>query len=115
MPGKLKLTTHVLDTATGRPAEGMDIELWFLKGNKHVRLCSVKTNGQGRTDSPLLDGSGFLSGQYELVFFVGDYFGDLFPGRFLDRVPVRVNLVAGESYHIPLLCSPWYYTTYRGS
>jgi 5-hydroxyisourate hydrolase len=115
MPAGLKLTTHVLDTVRGRPAEGMKIELWFLETNHRLLVCSVKTNGQGRTDAPLLDDGDFRAGQYELVFFVGDYFGDFSPGRFLDEVPVRVNLTAGESYHVPLLCSPWSYTTYRGS
>ncbi len=115
MPAGLKLTTHVLDTAHGRPAEGMKIELWFLETNQRLLVCSAKTNEQGRTDVPLLDGGDVRAGQYELVFFVGDYFDGFSPGRFLDEVPVRVKLTAGESYHVPLLCSPWSYTTYRGS
>jgi len=110
-----RLTTHVLDTANGFPAVGMQIELWSVEGAQRRLLKSVPTNSEGRTDFPLLDGEELSTGQYELVFFVGDYFGRFSPGRFLDRVPVRVNLVAGESYHVPLLCSPWSYTTYRGS
>jgi 5-hydroxyisourate hydrolase len=115
MPARLKLTTHVLDTASGRPASGMKIELWFLENDHRLRVCSVTTNAQGRTDSPLLDGDVVRAGEYELLFFVGDYFAGNAAGRFLDIVPVRVNLADGESYHVPLLCSPWSYTTYRGS
>jgi 5-hydroxyisourate hydrolase len=110
-----RLTTHVLDTAGGCPAGGMQIELWSIEGTQRRLLKTVSTSAGGRADFPLLDGEDFRAGQYELVFFVGDYFARNPAARFLDRVPVRVNLVAGESYHIPLLCSPWSYTTYRGS
>ncbi len=93
----------------------MQIELWTIEGAQRRLLKTVATNAEGRTDSPLLGGEDLRAGQYELIFFVGDYFARNPAGRFLDRVPVRVNLAAGESYHIPLLCSPWSYTTYRGS
>jgi len=115
-----KLTTHVLDTANGCPAAQMQIELWALTGNGRKLLKSVRTNGDGRTEQPLLSGAELAAGQYELVFFVGDYFeaktGEKPAVRFLDCVPVRFGI--GEpaaSYHVPLLCSPWSYSTYRGS
>lgn len=105
------LTTHVLDTMRGIPAAGMTIELWSLDQAK--MLQSVQTNADGRTDSPLLADEGMKTGNYELIFFVGDYFGER---RFLDRVPVRfvISDVAAK-YHVPLLVSPWAYSTYRGS
>ena len=115
-----QLTTHVLDTARGRPAHGVRIELWSLDGPEPRLVKAAATNADGRTDTPLLDAEGMRAGQYELVFCVGDYFakaglaGDR--GRFLDRVPVRFDIVdASVAYHVPLLVSPWSYTTYRGS
>ena len=103
------LTTHVLDTARGIPASGMKIELW-LSGKL---LKTVTTNADGRTDPPLLSGPEFSTGAYELVFHVGDYFGER---RFLDRVPVHFTIDdAKVKYHVPLLVSPWAYSTYRGS
>ncbi len=115
-----KLSTHVLDTAHGSPAEGMLIELWFLSGDQRRLLKSLRTNADGRTEHPLLAGEEVKTGQYELVFWVGEYFSgkvrSLPKTPFLDRVPVRFGI--GEpaaSYHVPLLCSPWGYTTYRGS
>lgn len=111
MPGKL--TTHVLDTAHGRPAAGLRIDLFSL-GAKETLLVSTNTNGDGRTDTPLLTGRQFTTGTYELRFHVGDYFED--PARFLDVVPVRFTIAdASVPYHVPLLCSPWSYSTYRGS
>ena len=105
----MSLTTHVLDTTNGRPAAAMKIELW-LSGKL---LKTVTTNADGRTDSPLLGEGEFSTGSYELVFFVGDYFGER---RFLDRVPVRFTIDdAKAKYHVPLLVSPWAYSTYRGS
>jgi len=105
------LTTHVLDTMNGRPAAGMKIELWSL--GKSELLKTVVTNADGRTDDPLLEAEEFTAGTYELVFHVGDYFGER---RFLDRVPVRFHVVDAETkYHVPLLVSPWAYSTYRGS
>jgi len=111
MPGKL--TTHVLDTARGRPAAGMRIELHHL-GHEITLLTSTKTNADGRTDHPLLEGVQFSVGIYELTFQVGDYFAE--PERFLDRVPIRFTITDPEGhYHVPLLCTPWSYQTYRGS
>lgn len=103
------LSTHVLDTMRGRPAAGMKIELW--SGGELLK--SVTTNADGRTDSPLLAGNDFAIGDYELLFHVGDYFGER---RFLDRVPVRFTISEpAAKYHVPLLVSPWSYSTYRGS
>jgi 5-hydroxyisourate hydrolase len=115
-----KLSTHVLDTAHGCPAQGMQIELWSLAGDKPTLLKSVRTNADGRTDTPLLAANEMKSGEYELVFHVGDYFAQKDSAaakiRFLDKVPVRFGITdATASYHVPLLCSPWAYSTYRGS
>jgi 5-hydroxyisourate hydrolase len=114
MPGKL--STHVLDLTTGRPAAGMRVELWKLDG-KHVLLKAVTTNTDGRTDAPLLDAAAMAVGSYELVFFVKDYFvTHLEDSPFLDRVPVRFAIAdASAGYHVPLLVTPWAYSTYRGS
>jgi 5-hydroxyisourate hydrolase len=113
-----KLSTHVLDLASGRPAEGMKIELWRYNGELKL-LKTVTTNMDGRTEEPLLDADGMAAGTYELVFFVGDYFAAKAPGpaaRFLDKVPVRFGLTdPSAGYHVPLLVSPWAYSTYRGS
>ena len=102
------LTTHVLDTSEGRPAAGMKIELYSLG----KLLKTVTTNADGRTDAPLLSAEEFSPGSYELVFHVGDYFGQR---RFLDRVPVHFQISGEAKYHVPLLVSPWAYSTYRGS
>jgi 5-hydroxyisourate hydrolase len=111
MPGKL--TTHVLDTARGRPAAGMRIELHRL-GSKPGLITTAVTNADGRADRPLLEGAQFSAGTFELTFHVGDYFGE--PSRFLDTVPIRFTIADPEAhYHVPLLCSPWSYSTYRGS
>jgi 5-hydroxyisourate hydrolase len=115
-----KLGTHVLDTAHGCPAQGMKIELWSLAGEERTLITTAKTNADGRTDVPLLSADEMKTGQYEIVFFVGDYFAAKSPTlpkiRFLDKVPVRFGIAdAGASYHVPLLCSPWSYSTYRGS
>jgi hydroxyisourate hydrolase len=105
------LSTHVLDTARGIPARGMTIELWSVEPSKLLK--TVKTNDDGRVDSPLLSGNDMIAGTYELIFHVGDYFGEK---KFLDRVPVRFTISdATMKYHVPLLVSPWSYTTYRGS
>ncbi len=114
-----KLSTHVLDTAHGCPAHGIKIELWRLDGARTL-LKTVFTNTDGRTDAPLLTAGELKPGQYELVFFVGDYFAVKSPApsgsRFLDTVPVRFGIAdTTASYHVPLLCSPWAYSTYRGS
>jgi len=108
-----KLTTHVLDTAAGRPGAGMSLELFLLEGKDWKPLKSVKTNADGRTDAPLLEGERFRAGTYQLVFHVGAYFGSR---EFLDQVPVRFSIAdARAHYHVPLLCTPWSYSTYRGS
>lgn len=115
-----KLSTHVLDTAHGCPAAGFKIELWSLAGPQPKLIKTARTNADGRTDQPLLDAAEMQTGNYELVFCVGDYFAARGNGpakpSFLDRVPVRFNISdASASYHVPLLVSPWAYTTYRGS
>jgi 5-hydroxyisourate hydrolase len=108
-----RLTTHVLDTARGRPAAGVGIELarFGESGREVIRM--VTTNADGRTDAPLMEAGELQAGAYELVFSVGDYFGER---TFLDRVPVRFTIADPEEhYHVPLLVSPWAYSTYRGS
>lgn len=115
-----KLSTHVLDTAHGCPAAGMKIELWSLAGEDRTLVTTAKTNADGRTEMPLLAADEMKAGHYEIIFYVGDYFAarqtPMPKLRFLDQVPVRFGLVdAGASYHVPLLCSPWSYSTYRGS
>ena len=103
-----RLTTHVLDTARGRPAAGVPIELFRL--DPRTALKAVATNVDGRTDDPLL--TELEAARYELVFFVGAYFGE---GLF-DEVPIRFRIDdAAADYHVPLLVSPWSYSTYRGS
>ena len=108
-----KLTTHVLDTAHGRPGAGIAIDLSMLQGGEWKLLKSVRTNADGRTDAPLLEGETFRPGAYELAFHLGSYFKSQ---GFLDLVPVRFVITdPAAHYHVPLLCSPWSYTTYRGS
>ena len=105
------LSTHVLDTARGRPAAGMKIELRSCDGGQLLK--TVTTNGDGRTDAPMLAGDEMKAGAYELVFHVGEYFNDR---SFLDEVPVRFTISdPGAKYHVPLLVTPWAYSTYRGS
>jgi 5-hydroxyisourate hydrolase len=118
MPGKL--TTHVLDTAHGKPAAGMTIDLCKIERAGTAVLKSVTTNSEGRIDQPLLEGDDLLVGTYELVFHVGDYFahigGDTARPRFLDLVPVRFGISDRHAhYHVPLLVSRFAYSTYRGS
>ena len=115
-----RLSTHVLDTANGCPAADMQIQLWSVADSTPRLLKTVRTNADGRTDQPLLAEAELRPGQYELVFFVGDYFAARTSGRsnlpFLDRVPVRFGIAdANAAYHVPLLVSPWSYSTYRGS
>jgi 5-hydroxyisourate hydrolase len=113
-----RLTTHVLDMAQGRPAAGMTIELVRLDGDGPTPLKTVTTNADGRTAEPLLCGADLEPGAYELVFEVGAYFADQPVAKseppFLDRVPVRFSIGEG-TFHVPLLCSPWSYSTYLGS
>ena len=115
-----KLTTHVLDTASGGPAAGMTIELSVLETAGWKKLKSLRTNADGRSDAPLLEGATLARGQYRLVFDVAAYYrgrGATLPDPpFLDRVPLRFGVAdPALHYHVPLLCSPWGYTTYRGS
>lgn len=115
-----RLSTHVLDTHAGRPAVGMAVELHELAGDRHHRLAAMTTNADGRTDRPLVAGRPLPIGRYELRFSVGDHFrrkgieaGD---PPFLDIVPLRFSIAEPEGhYHVPLLCTPWSYSTYRGS
>ena len=117
-----KLTTHVLDTAQGIPAADMSIELWWIDPQVGDRtlLKTVTTNEDGRTDAPLLMDDELNVGVYELVFYVGPYFAasiQALPNPpFLDRVPIQFGIAdPGSHYHVPLLVSPWSYSTYRGS
>ncbi len=113
------LSTHVLDTAHGRPATGVRIDLYRIDDDRH-HLCSATTNDDGRCDEPLLPENEFRAGEYELIFHVGDYFtaiGETLPEpKFLDQVVIRFG-ISDESrhYHVPLLISPFGYSTYRGS
>jgi len=115
-----KLTTHVLDTANGCPAAGMAVRLYRLQGDATVLLKSITLNHDGRADAPLLEGAHFVPGRYRLVFGVAAYFAargaELAEPPFLDEVPLDFGLATvGQHYHVPLLASPWSYSTYRGS
>ena len=113
-----KLTTHCLDTFSGKPAKGVKVDVYLASG-KREKLNSTILNDDGRSDKPLLQGSNFKEGQYELVFYVGDYFKnitDLPKTPFLNEVVIRFGISnSDEHYHVPLLVSPWSYSTYRGS
>ena len=114
-----KLTTHVLDVYSGKPGKGIKVDLYYVKNDKREKLNSVILNNDGRADKPLIEGSNFKEGQYELVFFIGDYFKkitELPKIPFLDDVVVKFGISnAKEHYHVPLLVSPWSYSIYRGS
>jgi len=113
------LTTHILDTARGCPAQGVAIDLYRLEGETRALLKSAVTNDDGRTDSPLIAKGELSCGTYELVFSIGDYFKGHAPQSdcpFLDSVPVRFGIDDNTShYHVPLLVSPFSFSTYRGS
>lgn len=114
------LTTHVLDTARGCPAEGLNIALYEISGDSRRRLAETRTNADGRTDSPILPQDAFKTGTYELVFFAGDYLRGSGQAAeeplFLDQVPIRFGMSDADAhYHVPLLLSPFGYSTYRGS
>ena len=110
------LTTHVLDTARGLPAAGLRIELYRLSGETRERLADVVTNDDGRTDGPVLPREAFALGQYELVFHAGDYLKSVGAASdFLDVIPLRFGMSEDDHYHVPLLLSPFAFSTYRGS
>ena len=113
------LTTHVLDTARGCPAEGLEVHLYRIDGDTRTPLRVLTTNVDGRTDTQILPATEFTAGTYELVFHCGDYFDRCgVPSespRFLDTVPLRFGMSQAAHYHVPLLLSPFGYTTYRGS
>ncbi len=118
MPGYL--TTHVLDTARGMPAAGLKIALYRISGNARRKLVEMVTNADGRTDSPILPQGKFAPGSYELVFFAGEYLRASGQAGaeplFLDQVPIRFGMSDPDAhYHVPLLLSPYGYSTYRGS
>lgn len=113
------LTTHVLDTARGCPAQGIRIWLYQVTADGQHKIAETVTNADGRTDSPILPAEQFETGQYELIFFVGDYLRALGLANeeplFLDHVPIRFGMNKQDHYHVPLLLSPFGYSTYRGS
>lgn len=113
------LTTHVLDTARGSPAAGLEIDLYRIEGEARTHLRHAITNADGRTDTPILPQEEFRTGTYELIFHAGAYLDAVdAPGdspRFLDLVPLRFGMSETVHYHVPLLLSPFGYSTYRGS
>ena len=118
MPGDGSLTTHVLDTMHGKPAAGMRIDLLMLHGDHNHQLLTIETNEDGRADQPLLGEGRWGHGTFELVFHVGQYFAKIGGGTghpFLDTVPVRFVITEDWLYDVPLLVSPYAYSTYRGS
>ena len=114
-----KLTTHVLDVYSGKPGKGIKVDLYYISNDQRDKINSVVLNNDGRTSQPLVEGPNFKKGKYELVFFVGDYFKkitNLPKIPFLDDVVVKFGISnSKEHYHVPLLVSPWSYSTYRGS
>ena len=114
-----KLTTHALDVYSGKPGKGIKVDLYYVENNDRKKIKSVTLNNDGRTDQALIEGTNFKEGQYELVFFVGDYFKkitELPKIPFLDDVIIKFGISdSKEHYHVPLLVSPWSYSTYRGS
>jgi 5-hydroxyisourate hydrolase len=114
-----QLTTHVLDTTLGRPAAGVMVQLWRIDAiGKRTYLKTSYTTADGRTEEPLLSGGEMSVGVYELLFAVGAYFvqQSLPTPPFLDEVPLRFGIADADAhYHVPLLVSPWSYSTYRGS
>ena len=115
-----RLTTHVLDTMHGKPAAGLSVALFRITGDDRELVLTTRTNSDGRCDAPLLSGAAMVPGVYELVFDVAAYFREagvsLEEPPFLDRIPLRFGLSnASQHYHVPLLVSPFAYSTYRGS
>ncbi len=118
MAGSGRLTTHVLDTMHGKPAAGMRLDLLMMHGDHSHHVLSTHTNADGRADKPLLEGDQFHMGSFELIFYVGPYFERLgveLEHQFLDLVPIRFTMGEETHYHVPLLVSPYAYSTYRGS
>jgi 5-hydroxyisourate hydrolase len=113
-----RLSTHILDTASGKPAANVDIRLYAVNIDRELRT-SLTSNLDGRTDHPLLEGDSMQTGTYELEFDVGSYFSaqgvQTSSPAFLNTVVIRFSVLAEENYHVPLLVSPWSYSTYRGS
>lgn len=113
------LTTHVLDTARGCPAQGLKIELFRIEGERRTHLTTLVTNDDGRTDEQILPTDAFRTGVYELVFHAGAYLDAIGTPpeapRFLDVIPLRFGMSEASHYHVPLLLSPFGYSTYRGS
>lgn len=113
------LTTHVLDTAKGCPAEGLQIDLFRIEGDSRALIRSLVTNDDGRTDEQILPAAEFQTGTYELVFHAGGYLKATGQGAdspmFLDVIPIRFGMSEPSHYHVPLLLSPYGYSTYRGS
>ena len=113
-----KLTTHVLDIYSGKPGKGIKVDVYYVS-NQRNKLNSIVLNNSGRSEKPLVQGNDFKVGEYELVFFVGDYFKQIInlpKTPFLNEVVVRFGISnPNEHYHVPLLVSPWSYSTYRGS
>lgn len=115
-----RLSTHVLDTTNGKPAAGLQIDFSVRDGDGYRLVKTVHTNGDGRTDEPLLNSDGMATGRYQLVFHVADYFREhgvtLTEPPFLEEVPIRFAISdPALHYHVPLLVTPWSYSTYRGS
>lgn len=115
-----RLTTHVLDTATGQPGQGITIEIFRVAAGQREHLGEAVTNQDGRCDAPVLEGAALTPGEYELVFHAGDYLRshgvEAEEPRFLDVIPLRFGVAdASQHYHVPLLLSPYGYSTYRGS
>ena len=113
-----KLTTHCLDTFSGKPAKGVKVDIYLVL-DKREKLNSVILNSVGRSDKPLVEGTNFKEGKYELIFFAGDYFKkitDLPSTPFLNEIVIKFGVSdSKEHYHVPLLVTPWSYSTYRGS
>lgn len=113
-----KLTTHILDTANGKPAGAVDVRLYSIAAGRDL-LTATQTNSDGRSEEPLLEGDAMRTGLYELEFDIGSYFtaqgNELSDPPFLDTVVIRFSVIAEQNYHVPLLVSPWSYSTYRGS
>ncbi|CAH0162753.1 5-hydroxyisourate hydrolase [Massilia sp. Bi118] len=115
-----KLSTHVLDTTQGKPGAGVKLELYAVEGGQRSLVKQEVTNSDGRCNAPLLEGEQLKAGQYELVFAAGDYFaaqGVALPSpRFIDRVTIAFGVAdPSQNYHVPLVVTPWSYSTYRGS